>query len=212
MGLVPLHMQKLMIITRKLPYSVQSDFPLLSLGITTQYTPNGPMTLNCVNPFLVCRTMNTGGGPLCVYHQFLKIKLLLSGLPLQSVQQPGHLRNFAWEPWLKTIVLLLFPHAVCCSPCLCDVYLQLVVCLRVGEGSWDFLLSGLCPLLAVFSFSVMPSSERVVPLKDEEAAALWVMQECRGRKGFCTPMSPCTQSCCFLHWCLTLRPETSAAW
>lgn len=127
---------------------------------------------------------------MCV-HQFLKIKPLLSGLPLQSVQQPGRLRNFAWEPWLN-MILPLFPHAVCCSPCLCDTYLQPVACLRVGEGSWDFLLSGLCPLLAVFAFLVTPSSKRGVPLKDEEAAALWVIQECWGRKGFCTPMSPCT--------------------
>lgn len=75
MGLVPLHMQKLMVITRKLPYSVQSDFPLLSLGITTQYAANGLMTLNCVNLFLVCRTMNTGGG-LCVCTPVLENKTI----------------------------------------------------------------------------------------------------------------------------------------
>lgn len=189
MVLVPLHTQKLMIVTRKLSYSVESDFPLLSLKISTQHTPNGPMTQNCKS-LMVRRATNMGGG-LCVYHQFLKIKPLLSGFPLQSVQQPGCLRNFGWEPWPETI-LQLFPHAVCCSPHRWDVYLQPEAHLWVGEGSWDSLLSCLCPFLAVFSSSVMPSSERDVPFKDEEATALWVVQECQGRKGSCAPMSPCT--------------------
>ena len=127
-----------------------------------------------------------------MYHQFLKIKPLLLGFPLQSLQRPGCLRNFGQEPWPKMIVQLL-PHAVCCSPQLCDVYLQPEARLSVGEGSWDPLLFGLCPFLAVFSFSVMPSSEREVPFKDEEATALWVVQECQGRKGYCALMSPCTR-------------------
>lgn len=93
MVLVSLQTQKLMVATRKLPYSAQSDFPLLSIGKKIQRTPQGRMVLNRVNPALICRTMNTGG-VLCASHQFLKIRPLPWGFLLWYIM----LLTSTW-PW-----------------------------------------------------------------------------------------------------------------
>lgn len=59
----PIAYAELMVVSRKLSSSVQPDFPLLSLGITTQHTPNGLMTPRCKS---LCGLQNNeyGRGPL----------------------------------------------------------------------------------------------------------------------------------------------------
>lgn len=54
-----------MVVAGKLSYPVQSDFPLLSLGIATQHTPNVLMAPNCKSLYGL-QDGEYMRGPLCV--------------------------------------------------------------------------------------------------------------------------------------------------